>query len=203
MDIRGDLETSVLVDVIALLASIKTTGTLTLEGKSIVDIHFREGNIIGGASNSSNDFIDQIISLETGNYYFSGTASPTREYNFRLTESHDSFVYKIVKKSKGEDVCSDVYHDDMVFKMSDIIKLDELELGSEEWRVLALLSEQKSMLELRTSLSLDLESAAHILFGLEQVQIIRRVRREKTVNIGASLIKKIRNFLERFSASER
>ncbi|MEZ4812848.1 MAG: hypothetical protein R2883_05090 [Caldisericia bacterium] len=197
MDIRGELESSVLIDVISLLSSIKISGTLTLEGEKIVDIYFREGLIIGGASDYEGDFMELIVSVESGNYYFSGTTVLPREHNYVINDSHDEFVHKITKKMQKPEVCLDIYQDEMEFELSRVLNLDALELDSAEWRVLAQLTEKKSVFVLRTALGWDCQTISKVLFDLENVNIVKRVRKEKTANIGVSLIKKIRSFLER------
>ncbi len=197
MDIRGELERSILIDVISLLASIRISGTLTLDGEKTVDIYFRDGAIIGGASDHEGVFIDLIVSVESGNYYFSGSTVYPREYRYSVNDSHDEFVHKLTKQMERPEVCLDIYSDDMLFELSKVLNLGDLELDSDEWKVLAQLSEKKSVLQIRLALEMDIESISKILYGLENVNIIKRVRKEKTASIGFSLIRKIRKFLER------
>lgn len=198
MLISGDVSDQDLIDLLKLINSMSYTGVLLINsGIGSTSVVFDKGAIVGGCTaNKDTNFIVELSSLKSGRYLFKEQEVHGLNCEHKVEIATDVFFFEIAKK-REEYIEPQLYSDDMMFDLKPTPYFDILSFSSEEWRVIAVLSERMSVFQLKSKLRMQSEVLTKILYTLEQSGVIKRVRAKMRETVKETVLSKLKSFISR------
>ncbi|HOO96583.1 MAG TPA: DUF4388 domain-containing protein [Caldisericia bacterium] len=197
MLISGNVSDQDLIDLLKLINSMSYTGVLLITSDiGNTSVVFDKGAITGACTAKENDYISELASLKTGRYLFKEQEVHGLDCDHKVGLATDVLFFEIAKR-REENVESHLYEDIMVFELKPTPYFDILSFSSEEWRVIAMLSERMSVSQLKSKLNMQNEILTKILYTLEQSGVIKRVRAKMKETVKESVLSKLKGFISR------
>ena len=177
MIFTGYLDDFDLIDFIRFITTMKKSGVLVITGKKSAKIVLSFGKITG-----------VVVPFEVRNHYKSYIADLKDGY-FSLEESHSlnedevvpinqdvsEFLLELTRFRK-EPSDPKLYEPNMLFELKPISDIGRLTFNVEEWRIIAALSESRTLKELSERLEIGIARLQWMIYSLEQSGLIKRKR---------------------------
>jgi hypothetical protein len=173
----GYLDDFDLIDFIRFITTMKKSGVLVITGKKSAKIVLSFGKITG-----------VVVPFEVRNHYKSYIADLKDGY-FSLEESHSLNEDEVVVVSQDvseflleltrfrrEPSDPKLYEPNMLFELKPISDIGRLTFNVEEWRIIAALSESRTLKELSERLEIGIARLQWMIYSLEQSGLIKRKR---------------------------
>jgi len=173
----GYLDNFDLIDFIRFITTMKKSGVLVITGKKSAKIVLSFGKITG-----------VVVPFEVRNHYKSYIADLKDGY-FSLEESHSLNEDEVVVVSQDvseflleltrfrrEPSDPKLYEPNMLFELKPISDIGRLTFNVEEWRIIAALSESRTLKELSERLEIGIARLQWMIYSLEQSGLIKRKR---------------------------
>jgi len=173
----GYLDDFDLIDFIRFITTMKKSGVLVITGKKSAKIVLSFGKITG-----------VVVPFEVRNHYKSYIADLKDGY-FSLEESHSLNEDEVVVVSQDvseflleltrfrrEPSDPKLYEPNMLFDLKPISDIGRLTFNVEEWRIIAALSESRTLKELSERLEIGIARLQWMIYSLEQSGLIKRKR---------------------------
>ncbi|MCE5176741.1 MAG: DUF4388 domain-containing protein [Caldisericales bacterium] len=177
MIFTGYLDNFDLIDFIRFITTMKKSGVLVITGKKSAKIVLSFGKITG-----------VVVPFEVRNHYKSYIADLKDGY-FSLEESHSLNEDEVVVVSQDvseflleltrfrrEPSDPKLYEPNMLFELKPISDIGRLTFNVEEWRIIAALSESRTLKELSERLEIGIARLQWMIYSLEQSGLIKRKR---------------------------
>ncbi|HOR47261.1 MAG TPA: DUF4388 domain-containing protein [Caldisericia bacterium] len=177
MIFTGYLDDFDLIDFIRFITTMKKSGVLVITGKKSAKIVLSFGKITG-----------VVVPFEVRNHYKSYIADLKDGY-FSLEESHSLNEDEVVVVSQDvseflleltrfrrEPSDPKLYEPNMLFELKPISDIGRLTFNVEEWRIIAALSESRTLKELSERLEIGIARLQWMIYSLEQSGLIKRKR---------------------------
>lgn len=177
MIFTGYLDDFDLIDFIRFITTMKKSGVLVITGKKSAKIVLSFGKITG-----------VIVPFEVRNHYKSYIADLKDGY-FSLEESHSLNEDEVVVVSQDvseflleltrfrrEPSDPKLYEPNMLFELKPISDIGRLTFNVEEWRIIAALSESRTLKELSERLEIGIARLQWMIYSLEQSGLVKRKR---------------------------
>jgi len=173
----GYLDDFDLIDFIRFITTMKKSGVLVITGKKSAKIVLSFGKITG-----------VVVPFEVRNHYKSYIADLKDGY-FSLEESHSlnedevvpinqdvsEFLLELTRFRK-EPSDPKLYEPNMLFELKPISDIGRLTFNVEEWRIIAALSESRTLKELSERLEIGIARLQWMIYSLEQSGLVKRKR---------------------------
>ncbi len=207
MGIQGRIGKTTPLEVISFLNSSGASGILSLSGNRAIEIVFKDGSIDTLCANEDGESVySQIANFGSGSYFFADQNPVPNIDGIKPNISTNSIIHLIAKNISDDYINPDLYDTQFEFELSRDFILDGVTLDVNEWRVVAMLSEKTDISKISIALGLSHLTSRKIIFALEQIGVVKRVRIEagitNTVNLAGS-IKKFLSNLAFNAAAER
>ncbi|HNW31543.1 MAG TPA: DUF4388 domain-containing protein [Caldisericia bacterium] len=177
MIFTGYLDDFDLIDFIRFITTMKKSGVLVITGKKSAKIVLSFGKITG-----------VVVPFEVRNHYKSYIADLKDGY-FSLEESHSlnedevvpinqdvsEFLLELTRFRK-EPSDPKLYEPNMLFELKPISDIGRLTFNVEEWRIIAALSESRTLKELSERLEIGIARLQWMIYSLEQSGLVKRKR---------------------------
>jgi len=173
----GYLDDFDLIDFIRFITTMKKSGVLVITGKKSAKIVLSFGKITG-----------VVVPFEVRNHYKSYIADLKDGY-FSLEESHSLNEDEVVVVSQDvseflleltrfrrEPSDPKLYEPNMLFELKPISDIGRLTFNVEEWRIIAALSESRTLKELSERLEIGIARLQWMIYSLEQSGLVKRKR---------------------------
>lgn len=177
MIFTGYLDDFDLIDFIRFITTMKKSGVLVITGKKSAKIVLSFGKITG-----------VVVPFEVRNHYKSYIADLKDGY-FTLEESHSLNEDEVVVVSQDvseflleltrfrrEPSDPKLYEPNMLFELKPISDIGRLTFNVEEWRIIAALSESRTLKELSERLEIGIARLQWMIYSLERSGLIKRKR---------------------------
>lgn len=177
MIFTGYLDDFDLIDFIRFITTMKKSGVLVITGKKSAKIVLSFGKITG-----------VVVPFEVRNHYKSYIADLKDGY-FSLEESHSLNEDEVVVVSQDvseflleltrfrrEPSDPKLYEPNMLFELKPISDIGRLTFNVEEWRIIAALSESRTLKELSERLEIGIARLQWMIYSLEQSGLVKRKR---------------------------
>lgn len=177
MIFTGYLDDFDLIDFIRFITTMKKSGVLVITGKKSAKIVLSFGKITG-----------VVVPFEVRNHYKSYIADLKDGY-FSLEESHSLNEDEVVVVSQDvseflleltrfrrEPSDPKLYEPNMLFELKPISDIGRLTFNVEEWRIIAALSESRTLKELSERLEIGIARLQWMIYSLERSGLIKRKR---------------------------
>ena len=177
MIFTGYLDDFDLIDFIRFITTMKKSGVLVITGKKSAKIVLSFGKITG-----------VVVPFEVKSHYKSYIADLKDGY-FSLEESHSLNEDEVVVVSQDvseflleltrfrrEPSDPKLYEPNMLFELKPISDIGRLTFNVEEWRIIAVLSESRTLKELSERLEIGIARLQWMIYSLEQSGLIKRKR---------------------------
>lgn len=177
MIFTGYLDDFDLIDFIRFITTMKKSGVLVITGKKSAKIVLSFGQITG-----------VVVPFEVRNHYKSYIADLKDGY-FSLEENHPLNEGEIVivnqdvsefllelARFRREPSDPKLYEPSMLFELKPIFDIGRLTFNVEEWKIIAALSESRTLKELSERLGIGIARLQWMIYSLEQSGLIKRKR---------------------------
>ncbi|MEZ4812847.1 MAG: DUF4388 domain-containing protein [Caldisericia bacterium] len=196
MGIQGRIGKTTPLEVISFLNSAGATGILSLSGNRAIEVFFRDGSIVTFCVNQNDESVyEQIANFVTGSYFFADQNPPSDTEGIKPNISTKSIIHIIAKSIDDVLINPELYDSRFEFELSKDFILDGITLDVNEWRVVAMLSEKTDIGRISRTLGLSYLTSRKIVFALEQIGVVKRVRIEAVIANSIDLSSAIRKFL--------
>lgn len=204
MVFSGNLEDFDLIDFIKLVSAMKKTAVLVITGKLPAKIHFDGGNIKGIlVPEQFMPVCKQTLStIKEGEFILEEASLHNLESFSKVSEDTNTFLLDVARcRENPPDI--NLYTPDMSFELKPTSDVGKLVFTDLDWKVIALLTEQKKLADMAVRLNIGLEKLQRVIYSLETSGLIQRKRPTEEF-AGKERIKgvfsQLRNFLSRLTS---
>ncbi|NLI40020.1 MAG: DUF4388 domain-containing protein [Caldisericales bacterium] len=180
MIFTGYLDDFDLIDFIRFITMMKKSGVLVITGRRSAKILLSSGQITGVAVpfEVRNHYKTYIAGLKDG--YFSLEEGHALNDNEIIDVRQDVSEFLLeLARLRSEPSDPKLYEPGMLFELKPVSDLGRLTFSVEEWRIIAALSESKTLMELSERLKMDIARLQWMLYSLEQCGLIKRKRPQR------------------------
>lgn len=207
MALQGNLEDFDLTDVLQLIHLGKKNGALEIEVEGDRgEIYFESGKVLYAKTKKKmgEDSIHEILRWSEGKFLFSPEkTAPERKMNIPIQNLILDAAKQIDEWKRLEKLIPSI---EMIvdFVEDPDVSSEEISLSPEEWKILSLITGEKSIQEIAQLAKLTEFNAAKIFYGLVSSGLVRlkeppkeEVKKEKPKEAKKSEVKKKRGFFRR------
>lgn len=201
MIFTGTLNEFDLIDFIKFVSAMKKTTVLVINGKMPAKIFFREGLIkaVVVPEEFTNSHKPYLSSIKEGFFALEDANWDQVESAVAINDETNAYLLDLARyRENPPDL--DLYSMDMSFELKPTSDVGKLTFTDFDWKVIALLTEQKRLGEMVDKLGVSVEKLQWVIYSLEKAGLVQRKRPKdgsaaKTQTSG--IVSQLRNFLAR------
>lgn len=203
MVFSGNLNDFDLIDFIKLVCAMKKTAVLRITGKLSAKIYLEDGIIKGiqvpeQFMQTCKEFLSTI---KEGEFALEEPVMQDLENFHKVSEDTNAFLLDLARyRENPPDI--NLYTPDMSFELRPTSDIGKLVFTDLDWKVIALLTEQKKINDLVARLNVSIEKLQWVLYSLETAGLIQRKRPKEEFKGKAQtrgVINQLRDFLSRIT----
>lgn len=201
MIFTGTLNEFDLIDFIKFVSAMKKSTVLVISGKMPAKIFFQEGLIKAVVVPEEFSHSDKayLSSIKEGFFALEDAKWEEAEGAIAISEETNAYLLDLARyRENPPDL--DLYSLDMSFELKPTSDVGKLTFTDFDWKVIALLTEQKRLGDMVERLGVSVEKLQWVIYSLEKAGLVQRKRPKDETSIKtqtSGIISQLRNFLSR------